>query len=378
MTIRPFRHLLIFIHSLGCGGAERVAANMANHWAERDLRVTVVTLTPDARDFYDLHPKVRRVVLNKDYASRNPLAAVFNNWSQVRALRQVLRKEKPDVALAMMSKANVWLALAASGLSDVVCVGSEHIHPPEYPLGGIWEFLRSRLYGRLAAVTALTEQSADWLRRKTSAVHIEVIPNAAPWPLPVLQPYLAPPRRENERILLAVGRLCEQKGFDILIRVFARLANDFPRWTLVIAGEGPLRTSLQTQIDSTEYADRMLLAGRVGNLGQWYEAAHVYVMSSRFEGFGNTLAEAMTYGLPVVSFDCDTGPRDIVSHEVDGLLVPAGSGAALELALRRVMGDDAFRHRLSAQALKARERYSLKAIASRWEALFESLRKQPT
>lgn len=376
MANRPFRHLLIFIHALGCGGAERVVANMANHWAVSGLRVTVVTLAPEARDFYTLHPSVRRVVLNKNYVSKNPFTAVWNNLRQVWALRRVLREEKPEIALAMLSKPNVWLALAAVGLRNIACIGSEHTHPPEQPLGKIWEFLRARLYGRLAAMTALNEHSAAWLRHHTSSVRVEVIPNALPWPLPAQLPVVAPLALDSdERLLLAVGRLCPVKGFDILVESFARLANDFPQWKLVIAGEGPLRTTLQAKIDAAGQAERIKLVGRVGNLSEWYEAAHAYVMSSRVEGFGNVLVEAMAHGLPAVSFDCDAGPRDIITHEVDGLLVPAGDGAALELALRRLLGDEALRRRLGVQATRVRERYSMEAVAKRWEALFESVRR---
>jgi glycosyltransferase involved in cell wall biosynthesis len=95
-------------------------------------------------------------------------------------------------------------------------------------------------------------------------------------------------------------------------------------------------------------------------------------MSSRFEGFPNSLAEAMAYGLPAVSFDCDTGPRDIVRHEVDGLLVPPGDDLALELALRRLMGDEALRRRFADRAVEARERLSIERISELWEGVFRN------
>ena len=120
-------------------------------------------------------------------------------------------------------------------------------------------------------------------------------------------------------------------------------------------------------------AERVLLPGRAGNVGDWYAASSLYVMSSRFEGFPNTLAEAMACGLPAVSFDCDTGPRDIIRHEVDGLLVPAGDAAALEAALRRLMADPALRGRFAARASEVRERFSLASVSARWEQLFRQM-----
>jgi glycosyltransferase involved in cell wall biosynthesis len=368
-------NLLIFINSLHSGGAERVTVNLSNYWAEKGWQVTVVTLATPETDFFQLHPSVRRIALGLERDSGHPLAAIHNNLRRVVALRRVLRRHRPDVALAMMTTANILLVLAAAGLKDLVTVGSEHTHPPNIRLAIPWNLLRERLYRYLTALTALTEESASWLRQHTGACSISVIPNAAAWPLPRQPPRLPPPPRTNgRRLLLAVGRLSEEKGFDILIPAFQRLARDCLDWHLVILGEGPGREALEAQIADAGLANRIRLPGRAGNVGEWYEAADLYAMSSRFEGFPNTLAEAMAYGLPAVSFDCDTGPRDIIRHEVDGLLVAAGDGAALEVALWRLMADDSVRGQFAGKAIEARERFSLDRIGALWEQLFQDVR----
>ena len=367
-------NLLIFIHSLGSGGAERVTANLANHWAEQGWLVTVVTLTATTQDFYLLHPAVRRMAMDVAGESIGPLSAMVNNLRRVRALRRVLKLVRPDVALSMMSTANILLVLAALGMQGMVTVGSERTYPPRIPLGRAWETLRTRLYGRIGAMVALTEESANWLRRHTRARYVSVIPNAAAWPLPAQAPYLPVPQRaHSQHMLLAVGRLSEEKGFHHLIANFQRLANDFPSWQLVILGEGPDRNALQTQIDSLGLTERISLPGRAGNVGQWYEAADLYVMSSRFEGFPNTLVEAMAHGLPAVSFDCDTGPRDIIRHEVDGLLVPAGDVTQLGAALSRLMGDAHLRQQMGSRTVEVLERFSMQRVTQMWEELLEDL-----
>lgn len=368
--------LLIFIGSLSSGGAERVTANLANHWAAKGWQITVVTLAAQSLDFYELHPAVQRIALNQTGDSANALLGTWNNLHRVRALRRVLREVRPDIALSMMSTANVLLALATWGLPTICAIGSERIHPPQFPLGRVWEGLRRHLYRRLAAVTALTAESAAWLKIHAHARRVPVIPNAAPWPLPVQSPRLEPASVgvPGWQRLLAVGRLDPQKGFDGLIAAFATLASRYPQWELVILGEGPLRPPLQAQVDAADLRQRVFLPGRAGNVGQWYECADLYVMSSRFEGFPNTLAEALAHGLPAVSFDCDTGPRDIIRHEVDGLLVPAGDVAGLTAALDRLMGDADLRRRFSERVVEARERFSMERIAGLWEALFEELR----
>lgn len=358
------------------GGAERVTANLANYWADKGWEITVVTLAPRSFDFYELHPAVKYVTLNLASDSSNAVAGLWQNLYRIRALRRVLRKIQPDIALGMMTTANVLLALATLGLR-IRTIGSEHVHPPQYPLNALWEELRQRTYGLLDAVTALTSESANWLKAHTNARKVPVIPNAAPWPLPVQQPKVSPESvcQLGRWILLAVGRLETEKGFDALLNAFTGLAHKHSGWDLVVLGEGSLRTLIERQVQMAGLEKRVFLPGRVGNLGEWYERADLYVMSSRSEGFGNTLAEALTYALPVVSFDCDTGPREIIRHDVDGLLVQPGNLVALTVTLDRLMGDAALRERFAGRAVEARERFSLERVSGLWEELFEEVTK---
>lgn len=358
------------------GGAERVAANLANNWAASGHQVAVVTLAPRNLDFYALRPTVGRISLELSTDSGGRLlTGLRQNLRRVSKLRRVLREFRPSIALGMMTNANVLLALATSRLPGVLRIGSEHIHPPQAPLTNIWEYLRATSYGCLDAVTALTIETSVWLAENTRARKVPVIPNPVLWPLPVHAPIrdcalLLPAGR---RTVLAVGRLEHQKGFDLLFDAFSPLATKFPLWDLVILGEGRLRKDLESQIARLGLDGRVKLIGQVGNVGDWYGASDVYVLSSRFEGFPNTLLEAMAHGLPAVAFDCDTGPRDIVRHEIDGLLVEPGNVQDLSAAIRRLMEDEDLRARLSVRAADAKQRFSIERIAGIWEELFEDL-----
>lgn len=368
-------NILILIHSMSAGGAERVTANMANYWAEKGWEVTVATIASAAGDFYALHPAVRRIALDLAADSPSPLAALSNNWRRIAAIRTMLNTIRPDVAIGMMTAASVYLSIASRCGRRCKVIGSEHVHPSHMPLGRLWTGLRAYWYGKLSAVTALTSESAQWLKENTRTTRVAVIPNAVPWPVPAQAPRLAAPApsADGQKMVLAVGRLSHEKGFDILIAVFAQLAARHPTWRLVILGEGPLRPALESQVRQAGLASRIELPGLAGNVADWYDGADLYVMSSRYEGFGNTLVEAMSHGVAVVSFDCDSGPRNIISDGTDGLLVAPGDTAALERALDRMMGDEVLRARLRAQGIGTRERFSLGKVMGMWETLFSEL-----
>jgi glycosyltransferase involved in cell wall biosynthesis len=367
--------ILIFTNSLAGGGTERVAATLANFWARKRWDVTVVTLDPESEDFYPLEPGVRRIALKLSGDSRSVWDALRQNVRRVIALRRVMLQIRPDVALSMMSTPNVLLAFASRKMSNVCTLGSEHCYPPHSPLGLIWSTLCSRMYGRLSAVVALTKECAQWIETHTSAARVSVIPNPAVWPLPDNPPRIKPDSLcpAERKVLLAVGRLHAVKNYEVLIRAFSELAGKYRDWDLVILGEGPERPSLESGIRDRKMEARIFMPGIAGNVGAWLARADLYVMTSRSEGFPNALAEALSHGLPAVSFDCDTGPRDIIRHGIDGLLVPPDDSAALVDALDRVMGDAELRKQLAARAHDARDRFSVEKIAGMWEELFREL-----
>jgi glycosyltransferase involved in cell wall biosynthesis len=369
--------LLVFIPSLAGGGAERVTTNLANHWAGEGWDITIVTLAPQHDDLYALHPTVKRIALNLSGESRNALVGLMQNLRRVVALREVIRTARPDAALGMMTSANVLLALAAWKLPVTRIIGAERTHPPGFPLSSCWEWLRRHAYGRLTAVVGLTHQSADWIKAHTAARQVLVIPNPSCWPLAreALHIETQPFCRVGRKRLLAVGRLSAEKQFGLLVGSFKCLSSRYPEWDLVVLGDGPLRSELQARVWAADLNDRVFLPGRAGNIGEWYERSDIYVLSSRFEGFPNALIEAMAYGLPAVSFDCDTGPRDIIRHEVDGLLVPPGDATGLTSALNILMGDAIMRQRFAARAIDVRERFSMERITGMWESLFIEARK---
>jgi glycosyltransferase involved in cell wall biosynthesis len=169
-----------------------------------------------------------------------------------------------------------------------------------------------------------------------------------------------------------MGRLSPEKGFDLLIRAFAQVAASHPDWSLQILGEGEHRPALEALVHAFQLGDRVRLPGWVDQPESLLQQAALFVLSSRYEGFPNALLEAMASGLTCISFDCDSGPVEIIRHEVDGLLVPAEDTDALARALERLMADEALRVRLALEATTVVARFGYDGVLEQWDRLVDA------
>jgi glycosyltransferase involved in cell wall biosynthesis len=364
--------VLFYLYSLRTGGAERVVSTLANHLVATGHQVAVVTLAGVDSDFYRVDPRVERISLNHLAPRSNLLARIVDTFRRIFRLRATLRLFRPRLAVSMMDAANVSLALAGVGLRGMTCVGSERVYPEFSDSTLQWRFLRRWVYWLLHGVVALSEENVAWLRRHTWVRRTWIIPNPVVLPLAAVPPASSPEEwRVCSRRILAVGRYVPQKGFDLLIQAFARLAERFADWELVIVGEGTERKNLEAMLEGLACRDRVLLHGPVGNMADWYTSAHLFVLSSRFEGFPNTLLEAMAHGIAAVAADCPTGPRTLIRDGVDGLLVPVDDIGGLASAMERLMADEVLRGRLAGRALDARQRFSVESIATLWTNIVE-------
>jgi glycosyltransferase involved in cell wall biosynthesis len=212
-------------------------------------------------------------------------------------------------------------------------------------------------------VVVQTERVGAWARAFCPRVH--VIPNFVERPAQVARPGI----EHGPRKLLGLGRLAPEKGFDLLVRAFALVARSHPDWTLEILGEGKERTRLEALAGALGVRDRVSMPGSVVHPLPRLAAAHAFALPSRYEGFPNALLEAMACGLPVVAFDCQSGPREIIVHGQDGLLVRPGDTAEMALALDRLLGNAAERVRLGRNATEVTVRFAPETVLQRWSAL---------
>ena len=346
------------------GGVQRVASNLCHGWVHRGWEVHLIVESGDGTAF----PIPAEVEFHQllNHHKRRGLEGVWDNFTCVRALGQVVRVAQLDAVLAISTVANVHLAQADIP-QRVVRVGSEHGYSPHFPLSFHKEWFRRRAYPKLDAIVCPTKEAADYLAQAYPRARTLGIPNWLTWPLPKGDGSAgAAIGRPGRRTFLACGRFDKLKGFSRLIAMFDGLKERLPNWDLVIVGDGEDRALLEAQVIQAKLGDRVFFPGWVADIGSAFRSGDLFVFPSVSEGFALVLAEAMACGLPCVSYDCKVGPSEIIRDGVDGVLIPVGDEAAFSSAMLRLAEDDAERMRLAKACPGILGRLSEEAIQPLW------------
>jgi glycosyltransferase involved in cell wall biosynthesis len=312
------------------------------------------------------HP-LRRVLAGR--TSRLAHGRGFPNLSLLtdRALARKLRTIRTGVVIS--TRPALHLALVRLAQPGVVTIGQDHLNfESRSTEPGSTAFIDEACRRGLDAFVTLTPSDAvDYTRTlATSATRVTTIPNALSWPV-------SPLREHHHRVIVAAGRLVPRKGMARLVRAFAPVAKRHPDWELRIYGTGRLEDKLRHQIERLGLSEHVRLMGHTDDLPSAFDDAAVFASASSAEGFPMVMLEALSKGLPLVSFDCPRGPSDIIRHGHNGLLVPNNDLPALSSALEAIVADDDQRRVMGAHALADAERYVVDRIAASWEALFDEL-----
>ena len=260
-------------------------------------------------------------------------------------------------------------AAARLARPGVLTIGQDHLNfvsRTQEP--GSLEFIEEAARRGLDAFVTLTPTDAvDYGRLLGhTSTRVASVPNALSWPV-------SPPQAHDAHVVVAAGRLVGRKGMGRLVRAFAPVAGRHPDWELRIYGTGKLEERLRERIDALGMTDRIRLMGHTDDLPTAFAEAAVFASASRAEGFPMVMLEAMSTGLPLVSFDCPRGPADIIDDGSNGLLVPNKDVAALTAALEAVVSDDDRRRAMGAQAHADSAAYVVDRIAASWERLILEL-----
>ncbi|MGP4110728.1 glycosyltransferase family 4 protein [Streptomyces sp. 4N509B] len=269
---------------------------------------------------------------------------------------------KDGILVTTRPALNFLAALFAT--AGVVRVAQEHMNLPTHRKDVRAEI--ARLYPRCDVVAVLTNRDREEYERSAPGSRVVRVPNA-------VHSLKQKPSTCSSKIAIAAGRFRGQKGFDMLIPAWAQAVEDHPDWQLRIFGSGERRAQLRGLIEKHHMYNHIFLMGMTDQLDDELAKGSMYVLSSRFEGLPMVMLEAMSHALPVVSFDCPTGPSDVLTDGKEGLLVPAEDVDGLARAMSKLMADEGLRAEMGDAALMTVQNYSPEAIHAQWTELFEEL-----
>lgn len=360
------------------GGMERILAVKSNWLVSNGYEVVIVTTDQCGESsFFKMDERIRRIDLDVNYEENNGKSVIdkivhypFKQLKHRRGLRHVLETEKPDICVSMFCNDAGFLWKMREKSKMVLEVHFCRFKRLQYARTGIWgaiDKIRSKQEERLVRkydrFVVLTEEDKGYWGDSKSIV---TIPNSRSFVPSTISEL-------NEKKVIAVGRYTYQKGFDLLIDAWKTVHRECPEWKLDIVGEGEDRDKLQKQIIDCGLEGVITLTGVKHDLEEVYSHASLLVMSSRYEGFGLVITEAFSYGLPVVSFDCKCGPKDIISDGVDGYLVSFGDLDGLSRKILSIIKDDELRRSMGKAARISSERYDIDTVMKQWDSLFRSL-----
>ena len=361
------------------GGMERVLANKANYLARHGYEVVIVTT--DQRGlppFFPLDGQIRCIDLGINYEENNGksfanklLHYPLKQYRHQKRLAAILKREKPDITVSMFCNDAGFITRINDGSKKVLEIHFSKFKRLQYNRKGLWrlaDLWRSRqdekTVRRFDKFVVLTEEDKGYWG---NLPNITVIPNANTFATSQAAAL------ENKKVI-AIGRYTYQKGFERLIEAWNILSPGFPGWKLDIIGNGEERDKLQDLIHAYHLDGQVTLVSPTKSIDKVYLDASVLVMSSRYEGLPMVLLEAQAFGLPIVSFACKCGPKDIVANGETGFLVEENDIEGLARQLVKVMKDKNLRKQMGRKAKEASLRYAEDAVMAKWTALFDSLK----
>ncbi len=353
------------------GGMERILALKANYLVKHGYEVVVITTDQQGKSsFYPFEDMISCYDLNVNYSRAK------GRWQyhccilmHKIKLAELLNEIKADIVVSMFCQETEFLPKIKDGSKKLLELHYNYsvVMPHLHGLRGLYHYFKNvrrfrniKKYDRFIVLT--NEDKKSW----KGIDNIEVIPNSQTFKC------FQPAHLDSKRVI-AVGRYHAVKGYDRLIQAWKLVNNEVKDWTLSLVGEGELRESLQKQIDSLGLSQTVYLDGVSRNIKEEYLKSSILAMSSIYEGFSMVIVEAMTCGLPVVSFACPSGPIELVSNERNGFLVKEGGIRELADKLLYLINHPNERKKMGAEAFAYSENFSEERIMSRWISLFEAL-----
>lgn len=362
----PQKHIAIICSYLNfAGGYERIVVEVANLFAEKGLKTSLILFAETTESFYPIHPNI--AIIQKDVnfgitKKGNTITRKAKMVADLLTLRKIIKDIRPDVLIG--TEYHFAVAAILCGAKKYSKVFSwEHTHHGSTKLNFFWDRLVQLAYPRLDTIVCLNKREQAYFEKFTKT---SIIPN---FTLNKLNRYA----QLDSKIILSIGTLIPRKGIDLLMQSAKEILTKYPDWKWKLIGSGPMKEQVVSFIESENLHNRFLLEDSVSSdIAHEYLNASIFALTSRAETLPMVLIEAVSYGLPCVSFDCPTGPADIINHNKDGLLVERENPTKLTEALSLVIEDKERRKTMGINAIENSKRFSAETVYHQWETLFNA------
>lgn len=333
---------------------------MANHFSAKGDKVCIISVSsPGEGKIFNLDNRVK-----VDYLNINPKTGsnLTRKIKSVFATRDYFSKIKERTFLLGMGTYPTLLISLLPKTNHLITIGCQH--GSYAAVKHLWRILRRLLYHRLSGIVSLTNSDVARLQKLNPTVC--VIPNSVTF-------FPGQPAGLNSKLLLSIGRIDYQKGYDLLLEVFSRFCAENNDWQLRIIGDGPLRETIRRKIADKHLVDRITMISSSNPIEKEYLNASIYIMTSRTEGLPMVLLEAQACGLPTISFNCQTGPADIINDGRDGYLIDNFDIDEMKNKLAALCADSDKRSAFGAHARMNIKKFFPEPVFNKWEIFFNQL-----
>lgn len=360
------------------GGMERVLANKANWLVAHGHEVIIVTTDQRGESpYFPLDARIKCYDLAINYEENNGKSFLnklihypFKQWKHKVRLTALLKELRPDIVISMFCNDASFIPSIKDGSKKILEIHFSRFKRLQYGRKGLWRLADwwryktdAKVVSRFDKFVVLTHEDKEYWGNLRNMC---VIPNARTFEV-------SQPATLEAKKVVAVGRLNHQKGFDRLINAWSIVDNVVSGWKLQIVGDGELREQLQYNIRELGLSNQINIGRAEKDMMSVYKDASILALSSRYEGLPMVLLEAQAAGLPIVSFDCKCGPKDVIENGVDGFLVEDGDIEQLAQKLVVLMQDANLRKQMGSAAYAHSERYSEERIMKQWTDLFDEV-----
>lgn len=338
------------------GGIERVTTIIANGLAERNYNISILSIENGDSPFFELDKNINTYSLSKSNSK-----ILYRLPNIVNGIRKYVKKNNIDVLVTADTFSVVFTVPALMGL-NVKNIAWEH-----FDFNNNFNKKSRHVLRKLAAryctkIVVLTEKDKrNWISNTNHKNQIVAIPNPNSFDCD----FNINEIDRNTKVVLAVGRLSYLKGFDMLLDAWSKVMKEVPDWCLKIVGDGEEMTHLD-HIIKEKNIENVELVGSVHDVKPYYEEAEIFCLSSRLEGFGMVLLEAFEFGLPIVSFNCEVGPAEVLDG-TESILVPPNNTSEMAKALIKLINDKSLRRHIGAKTKYKSKLYSKENIVDKWE-----------